>query len=65
VTKEDKIRNEFVKGSIGVASIMYICYTLYTYNRWFGHVMRRKETKAVRVVMKMNVDGKRVRRRPK
>jgi len=27
--------------------------------RWFGHVMRRDETKPVRVVMKMNIEGKR------
>jgi hypothetical protein len=26
--------------------------------RWFGHLMRRKETKAIRVPMKMNVEGK-------
>jgi hypothetical protein len=25
--------------------------------RWFGYVMRREETKAVTVVMKMNVKG--------
>jgi len=33
--------------------------------RWFGLVRRREETKAVRVVMKMNFDGKRGRRRAK
>jgi hypothetical protein len=26
--------------------------------RWFGHVMRRKETNIVRVIMKKNVEGK-------
>jgi len=26
--------------------------------RWFGHVVRREETKAVRVVIKMNVKEK-------
>jgi ribosomal 50S subunit-associated protein YjgA (DUF615 family) len=31
----------------------------------FGHVMRRKEIKAVRVVMKTNVEGKRKRTGPK
>jgi len=33
--------------------------------RWFGHVMRREELNAVRAVMRMNVEGKRGRRRPK
>lgn len=31
--------------------------------RWFGHLMRRKETDAVRLVVKMNVE--RGRRKPK
>jgi len=26
--------------------------------RWFGHIMKREETKAVRVVMKMNIKWK-------
>jgi hypothetical protein len=33
--------------------------------RWFGHVMRKEETKAIRVVMKVNIEGKRERGRPK
>jgi len=33
--------------------------------RRFGHVMRREDTKAVRVVIKMIVEEKRGRRRPK
>jgi hypothetical protein len=33
--------------------------------KWFRYVMRREETKAVRVVMKMYVEGKRERERPK
>jgi hypothetical protein len=32
--------------------------------RWFGHEMRREETKAVRMVMNMNVEGKRRREKP-
>jgi hypothetical protein len=27
--------------------------------RWFEHVIRREETNAVRVVLKINVEGKR------
>jgi len=33
--------------------------------RWFRDEMKRKETKAVRVVIKMNVEGKKRKRRPK
>jgi len=33
--------------------------------RWFGYVMRCEETKAVRVVMKINVEKKGGRGRPK
>jgi len=33
--------------------------------RWFGHVMRRKQTEAVRVIMKINVEGSRGKERPK
>jgi hypothetical protein len=29
--------------------------------RWFGHVMRQEKTNAVRVVLKINVGGKRGR----
>jgi hypothetical protein len=32
--------------------------------RWFGHMVKREETKAVRVIMKMNVEEKRERRIP-
>jgi len=31
---------------------------------WFGYVIRREEIKAVRIVMKMNVEEKRGRGRP-
>jgi hypothetical protein len=33
--------------------------------RWFGYVMRREEIKAVRVIIKINIEGKRGSRRPK
>jgi disulfide oxidoreductase YuzD len=33
--------------------------------QWFGHVMKRKETKAVRVVIKINVEGKKEERSKK
>jgi hypothetical protein len=31
--------------------------------RWFGHVMRQEETNAKRVVMKMNVERKKKRKK--
>jgi len=33
--------------------------------RWLGHVMRRKNSEAVRMVIKMNVEGRRGRVTPK
>ena len=33
--------------------------------RWFGHVMRREEESTLRVVMKLNMKGKRPRGRPR
>jgi hypothetical protein len=63
VTREYRIRNKYVRSSIDVVSI--VDKMRKNRLRWFGHVMRRKETKAVRVVIKMNIEGKRGRRRPK
>jgi hypothetical protein len=63
VTREDRIRNEYVRGSIGVAPIGDKMRE--NRLRWFGHVMRREESEAVRMVMNMNVEGKRERGRPK
>jgi hypothetical protein len=45
-----------VRGSIGVASI--VDNMRENRLRYFGHVMRQEETKAVKVVMKINVEGK-------
>jgi len=33
--------------------------------RWFGHVMRREKTETTRVVMRMNVEGRRDRPKKK
>jgi hypothetical protein len=52
-----------MKGCIGVASI--VIKMRKNRLKWFWHVMRREETKAERVVMKINVEGKRGRKRPK
>jgi hypothetical protein len=56
VTREDRIRNEYVSGSIDVATIV----NKMRENRpsWFGLVMRREEKNAVRVFMKTNGERK-------
>jgi len=50
VMREERIRNDYVRGSIGVVSIV----DKMSENSliWFGHVMRQKKTKAIRMVMK-------------
>ena len=63
VTREDKIRNEYIRGSIGVASI--VDKMRENRLRWLGHVLRREETEAVRLVREMHVVGKRGRGRLK
>ncbi|VVC29271.1 Hypothetical protein CINCED_3A013440 [Cinara cedri] len=63
VTIEDRIRNEYIRGSLGVASI--VDKRRRNKLRCCGHVMRREESEAVIIVMKTNVIGKRGRGRPK
>jgi len=54
MTKEDRIRNKYVGDSIGVALIV----DKMRQNRlgWFGYVMRRENSEAVRTVMEINVE---------
>lgn len=63
VTRMDKIRNEYIRGSLKVAPVTEKMRS----NRlaWYGHVMRREESHVTRKVMNMNVDGYRSRGRPK
>ncbi|XP_050532668.1 uncharacterized protein LOC126900777 [Daktulosphaira vitifoliae] len=63
MTRKDRIRNEHIRGSIGVASIADKMRE--NRLRWFGHVMRKEESEAVRTVVQMNVEGRRDRGRPK
>lgn len=44
-TREDRIRNEYMRGNIVVTSIM----------KQSRHVMRREDSRQVRTVMEMNV----------
>jgi hypothetical protein len=62
VTKEDRIRNKYVR-SIGIASI--VDKMRENRLRWFGHIMRRVKIKAIKVIMKMNIEGKRKQGKPK
>jgi hypothetical protein len=48
--KKDRLRNEYIRGSIGVASI--VDKMIENILGWFRYMMRREESKAVRVDMK-------------
>jgi len=63
VTRDDRIKKACVRCVIRVASIVNSMRE----NRlkWFGRVMRKQETEAVRVVMEIVVQGKSGRERPK
>jgi hypothetical protein len=63
VTRENRIRNEYVRGNIGVALI--VDKIRENGLRLFGHKLRREESNTVRVVMEINVEGKRGKGRPK
>lgn len=60
VTRENRVRNEYVRCSIIVASIEN--KTRENRLKWFRCVLRREKTNTVKVVMKMNVERKRERR---
>jgi len=62
VTREERIRNEYLRDS-NVASIVEKMRE--NRLRWFGHVMRGEEMEIVKVVMTINVVGKRERGKPK
>ena len=63
-TRKDKIRNEFICESLGVAPIGDKMRE--SRLRWFGHVQRRPMTATVRRSETIQVEGaKRTRRRPK
>jgi len=66
MTREDRIRNEYIRGSIGVAKMASIVDEMRENRlRWLGHIIRREKTEAVSVTKNMSVDGKRGRGRPK
>ena len=63
-TRKDKIRNEFIRGSLGVAPIGDKMRE--SRLRWFGHVQRRPMTAPVRRSETIQVEGaRRNKGRPK
>ena len=63
-TRKDKIRNEFIHGSLGVVPIGDKMRE--SRLRWFGHVQRRPMTAPMRRSETIQVEGaKRTRGRPK
>jgi len=65
VRREDRIRNEYIRGSIGVAPIVNKTHENRSRYARLGHVLRREKTEGVLVTKNMSVDGKRGRGRPK
>jgi len=51
MTREEKTRNEYIRGNVGVVPTENIL-------RWLGHVLRREQTEAVRLVKKINAEGR-------
>ena len=63
VTRRDKIRNDFIRGTVKVAEVSKKIQERRL--QWFGHVMRREDGHVCRRVMNMEVDGRRRRGRPR
>ena len=63
VTRMDKARNTFIRGSLKVAPVTEKIKG--SRRSCYGHVMRRDEIHVAKRVMSMNVDGWRGRGRPK
>ena len=61
VTRKDKIRNEYVRGTAKIAKLGDKNARL----RWYGHVKRREEDYVGKKVMAMAVPGRRKRGRPR
>ena len=63
VTRKDKIRNEFIRGTI---KVKWLGMKMREGRlRWYGHVMRRDQEYVGRKIMEMELLGKRKRGRPK
>lgn len=60
-TNEDRIKNEYVKGSIGMASI--VDKMKENRLRLSGHIMRGNKLESVRTLMEMKVGGRRPKKK--
>ena len=56
VTRNDKIRNEHIRGTTRVAQDSKRSRRQQL--NWYGHVMRRKEEHILRKVLRMDIPGK-------
>ena len=63
VTRKDKIRNEFIRGTVKVERLGLKMRKGRL--SWYGHVMRRDQEYVGRKMMEMELPGKRKRERPK
>ena len=63
VTRMDKIRNEYVRGTAQVGR--FAEKTREARLRWYGHVLRKDDGYIGRRVLRMELPGKRKRGRPK
>ena len=63
VTRKDKIRNKFIRGTAKVERLGMKMREGKL--RWYGHVMRRYQEYVGRKIMEMELPGKRKRRTPK
>ena len=63
VTRKDKIRNEYIRGTVKVERLGMKLREGRV--RWYGHVIRRDQKYVERRVMEVKLPGKRKRRRPK
>ena len=62
VTKMDKIRNDYIRGSVKVGQISEKIKERRL--QWFGHIMRRDEDYVGKRIMSTEVEGTRRRGRP-
>ena len=63
VTRKDKTRNEYIKGTIKVERLGIKMREGRL--RWYGNIVRRDQEYVGRKMMEMELPGKRKRRRPK